>query len=416
MPPSADELLQYVINNGMIDLPNIEKQINMKTQQLYLSKHKYSIWENKNHQWCTYLPKDGANNNRMLYKRKTREQINDLIINYYKEQEANPTVDDIFKEYNDHRRELKKVSESTIWRDTKRYQRYFSSFGKLKIKSIDEIAIEDFLEKQIAEFNLTSKEFTSIKGIVRGIFQRAKKLKLTNINIVTVLSNLDVSDHRFRPTIVDDEKEIFFDDEMQKIIEYCYNNPRAVNTGIALLFATGLRIGELATLKKSDFNGLTFKVQRTETRYQDPNTKKYVYGIKEFPKTKAGYRTVVIPRSFEWILDRIDFNDNESEFIFHNKGNRLRTEAYAVQIRRLNKKLGITQKSAHKIRKTYCSILLDNKVDTKLIQNQVGHADISVTENFYHRNRKTLDKKIDIISAIPEFAINGYQSNCSRIQ
>lgn len=56
------------------------------------------------------------------------------------------------------------------------------------------------------------------------------------------------------------------------------------------------------------------------------------------------------------------------------------------------------------IRKTYGSILLDNHVDNRLIMGQMGHTDIRCTETHYHRNRRSVQQKIQIVSAIPELS------------
>lgn len=74
-----------------------------------------------------------------------------------------------------------------------------------------------------------------------------------------------------------------------------------------------------------------------------------------------------------------------------------------MRLKRICKKRNIYHKSSHKIRKTYGTILLDNHIDNKLIMSQMGHTDIACTENHYHRNRKSLDKKSEIISNIPDF-------------
>lgn len=68
----------------------------------------------------------------------------------------------------------------------------------------------------------------------------------------------------------------------------------------------------------------------------------------------------------------------------------------------LLKKLDIYKKSPHKIRKTYGSILLDHNIDNRMIMEQMGHIDITCTENHYHRNRRNLDAKSQILSSIPE--------------
>ena len=67
------------------------------------------------------------------------------------------------------------------------------------------------------------------------------------------------------------------------------------------------------------------------------------------------------------------------------------------------KKLDIKKKSPHKLRKTYVSILLDNGVDKRLVQDVARHAQISTSERNYHRNRKSDQRKEAILSDIPEF-------------
>ena len=42
-------------------------------------------------------------------------------------------------------------------------------------------------------------------------------------------------------------------------------------------------------------------------------------------------------------------------------------------------------------------------IDNNMIIGQMGHTDILCTEKHYHRNRKNLNHKVDIINNIPEF-------------
>lgn len=79
-------------------------------------------------------------------------------------------------------------------------------------------------------------------------------------------------------------------------MKYIRNNPDVKNLGIALMFVTGIRVGELVTLKYEDFEGTMFYVKRTETRYRKTSNS-YEYGVDEFPKTPAGYRPVFIPQT-----------------------------------------------------------------------------------------------------------------------
>ena len=128
--------------------------------------------------------------------------------------------------------------------------------------------------------------------------------------------------------------------------------------------------------------------------------------MKDFPKTKAGARTVIIPNDYKWLAKKILHENPFSEYVFMRKnGSRITSNCIRRRLECINKKLGIIQKSPHKIRKTYGSILLDNKVDNKLITDVMGHTTIACTENHYHRNRKTFELKTEILSSIPEFKV-----------
>lgn len=61
--------------------------------------------------------------------------------------------------------------------------------------------------------------------------------------------------------------------------------------------------------------------------------------------------------------------------------------------------VGIPERNTHKIRKTYASILISEKVDERLITLQMGHTDISTTKGIYYFNRKSKDESKNIISS-----------------
>lgn len=367
-----------------------------------LSKHPYKIWQGTDGNWRTYLSDPDKKNGRKLIKKKEKADVENAIVDYWKEKENNPTIDEIFTEWNDRRLQLNKISNSTYLRNKQFYNRHYNEFGKRRIKTISKDEWEDFLEEQIPKFNLTSKAFGGVKGITRGFLRRAKKRKLIDFNVEELLSDLDTSETDFKKEIKEDYEEVFNEEETEVIIDYLINNLDAANIGILLMFVTGARIGEIVTLKHSDFELNTFKVRRTETRFRDENNN-YVLKVKEYPKTRAGVRTVVIPKDFEWICTKIKLLNPFGEYIFINtKGERMSTQSMRMRLKHICCKLNIYPKSPHKIRKTYGTILLDNHIDKRLIMGQMGHTDIICTENHYHRNRRSLDKKTEILSNIPD--------------
>ena len=95
------------------------------------------------------------------------------------------------------------------------------------------------------------------------------------------------------------------------------------------------------------------------------------------------------------------------EYIFvGQKKQRINVSSVRTRLNTITGKLGIAHKSPHKIRKTYGSILLDNNLDREFVKTQMGHSQISMTENVYHRNRRDIEKKQNMISQIPDFAVS----------
>lgn len=160
---------------------------------------------------------------------------------------------------------------------------------------------------------------------------------------------------------------------------------------------TGIRGGELAALTHDDIMDGWIRICKTETHYNG------MYLVKDSAKTPAGTRTVVVPTAYKWLLQELIGLNSCSEYIFVNKdGKRLITNCFRGRLRRICRKLGISELSPHKIRKTYITILLDNGADRKLIEKQVGHTDIACSEEHYHRDRRSLKEKINITDSIAE--------------
>lgn len=161
---------------------------------------------------------------------------------------------------------------------------------------------------------------------------------------------MELPQKAFRKVIKEDDEEVFNDEELEKLLTYLSAAPDILNLGITLMFCTGCRVRELVAIKWSDVLGNSIKIRRTEITYKN-DIGEIIFEIRDYPKTEAGIR----------------------------------------------------KKSPHKLRKTFVSILLDNGVDKRLVQDVAGHAQISTSERNYHRNRKSDQRKEEILSELPEF-------------
>lgn len=160
--------------------------------------------------------------------------------------------------------------------------------------------------------------------------------------------------------------------------------------GIALLFQTGLRCGELVALKEEDFDPrkktLSIRESETRTYKQDKNGTFVFNGVDVgLPKKTASIRTIPLSEEACRILELIITTNKANHqydagylFVYNNR--RIQTAAILKKIYSLCDALGYEKRSTHKIRKTVLSIALDTSLkndiaDISAIRLFAGHVD-----------------------------------------
>ncbi len=392
---TKNEVLNYAIEHGIIDLSYIENKIEMNKREELLKKHPYEIWIGKDNRYYTYFPE--KDNKRMLKSRNTRQKIEDCIVDFWKQEMENPTIYELYIEWVDGKLKREEITITTKNRYDRQYKESMIEFGKNRIKAIEEYDIEKFLLEAIHVHKMTAKGFSNLRTLILGIFKLAKKKKLVQYSIKNVIDDMDISRKLFRKVKHEDDELIFMDEEVEKVLNYFKQHKLDLkDLGILLLFYTGMRPGELSALTWDDVNGNIIKIHSTEIRYENEN-KEYIYEVRDFPKTEAGIRDVIVPQSQLWILKEIKTLNPSGKYVFEQHGQRIRTCLFDDRIRRICSKLKIKEKSLNKIRKTYATTLIDKRVDDSLIIAQMGHTDITTTKNYYYKNRKNMQQKSLII-------------------
>lgn len=393
-------LLKYATDHGIIDIPQVMQEIEVSIRKEILDKHPYTIWQGDRGYFFTYLPNGKS---RVRVKRKNLSDLEDVIVKFWKDNDDNPTIAEIFAMWSNWKLTNNKIEKSTYDRIIVLFNKHFLYFGKKKIKNVIEKEYVDFLEKEITRCNLTSKSFANLKSLVRGMLKFAKKKNYISFNVDAMLSEIDVSDKEFKMIVHEDKAEVFDEEELSILTNYLTENLDAKNQAILLMRITGMRVGEVTALSPTDITDDYIFVHRTETRSIDDGKVNYI--IRDFPKTEAGVRFVVIPKDYIWLTKLIRKGSDEDKYAFMMKGCRITGAAVRDRLIRICNKLEIFRKTPHKLRKTYVSMLLDSGVDTRTIIDQVGHTDINISENYYHRNRKTIEKKQDILSKVSELTM-----------
>lgn len=396
---SDAELLKFAIENGILNEELVRQQIEMQRRKELLEKHPYEIYVGKDGNWYTYLP---CEEGRKKVKAKTEALVQNKVVAFWREKVSNPCMEEMFHDWIDEKLFRNEIGRSTYDRYKIDFYRYFTDIQKKKIRSIDEMFLEDFIRDAIGKHCMTSKQFSNFRTLIYGLFKYAKRKRYINFSITYMIRDMDISARAFKKVAKRPDNEVYSLEEKKVMEEYLINNLDIINLGLLLTFKTGLRVGELSTLKVEDVKDYTIFVNRTETKFRDENGK-MTYGIKDFPKSEAGVRFAIIPYQYEWIIDKILELERVGEFLFEKNGRRIKTYSFRKRLRYIcEAKIGMQVKSPHKIRKTYGTILLDGNVQESTILDAMGHTDIGCTKGHYYYGRKGIEEKRRELSGVVE--------------
>lgn len=405
---SKKEMLNYAIVNGIIDLSAIQDSIIMNERKKYLEKHIFSTWQGNDDKYYTYLPDDNNKRGKRLLKRTTKDALDDAIIAFYKAEENEPTVEAVFQSWIDEKLEYGEIQKQTYDKYKNNFVRFFQNknypISNRKIRYVDEEILEKFIKTVISKLELTQKAYSDMRILINGIFKYAKRHGHTQISITQFMGDLELSRRMFKRVVKRKEDEVFLEDEIPMIIDYLRKENDIRSLGLLLVFQSGLRVGELSALKPADIVKKQLKnsdkvkkyisVTRTEVKYRNENGS-WVQDVREYPKTEAGIRNVIVSDHAMETVARIRKINPFGEYLFMEHGQRIRGNAFNKKLNRVCKALHINKRTMHKIRKTYGTTLIDNNVDDALVAEMMGHKDISTTKKYYYYSNKSDSTKVD---------------------
>jgi integrase/recombinase XerD len=150
-------------------------------------------------------------------------------------------------------------------------------------------------------------------------------------------------------------------------------------TMLEVLYATGLRVSELVSLKHNQVNlnqGVMRVVGKGNRERMIPLGEEAVGWLQKFMNG---------PR-LEILLER------QTDFLFPTRrGDRMTRQAFWHIIKRYSKKAGVEKElSPHTLRHAFATHLLNHGADLRVVQMLLGHSDLSTTQIYTHVARERL--------------------------
>lgn len=242
----------------------------------------------------------------------------------------------------------------------------FLDFCNVDLDKIERSQINSFI-RTLHEKNFSPTSIMRKIASLRGFFKWANANSYTKTNPTLTLEQPKVPQRLPKVVSVQEIEDILNQNLslLQKVI-------------IELLYGCGLRVSELTNLSVTDYNLNGKYLECTGKGSKDrivPLGKKAISAIKDF-----------LPER-EYLLQK--YNLETDKLLINEHGKTVtRQEVYTFiheQGKRLHKSI-----SPHTLRHSFATHLIENGADLRVVQELLGHSDVSTTQLYTHISKKRL--------------------------
>ncbi len=273
------------------------------------------------------------------------------------------TNQEYYEKYLDSLRFERKLSKNTL----ASYQDNLNRFEEfITPKSIKDLKREDIEKYLKFNDNMAEKSRAHYLTVVKNFYQFLVGEDLIDYNPCETIKS---------PKISQKLPNYLTEEEINKLLDIQLNTPLDYRNKamLELLYATGTRVSELINLKLSSIN-----LEEDMIRVTGKGSKDRLSPISTMAEK---YLRIYIEEYRNSLLKQKD-----SEYLFiNNFGNPISRQGFFKNLKRIAREQGIEKEiSPHTLRHSYATHLLTNGADLRIIQELLGHSDISTTEIYTH--------------------------------
>lgn len=256
---------------------------------------------------------------------------------------------------------LSPASLSSYKQDLKHYLSYLDEQGVKSLGEVDTEILVSFI-KHLDEKGLSAKTISRTQSTLRNFHQFLLNQDVTKLNPAIKL------------TAVRGEKklpEYLTIEEMETLLATPDDTPAGVrdSTMMEVLYASGIRVSELISIKKPDVN-----TEMGFIRVRGKGNKERIVPITDFvARQLEHYMGSIRPRLLKT-------EDTEDLFIT-NRGRGFTRQGLWKTIKKYEVLSGISKNiTPHTFRHSFATHLIENGADLRAVQEMLGHSDISTTQ------------------------------------
>ncbi len=281
----------------------------------------------------------------------------------------------ILSEYLDYLEIEKGLAENTLEAYRRDLNDFFNFCGDTDVDNIQRTKINSYV-RNLHEMKYSPTSIMRKIASLRGFFKWTCVNEITRTNPALTLE---------QPKIPQKLPKVLTIEEINNLLNQDLSKLHSVIT--ELLYGCGLRVSELVNLKITDYDLKSKFLECTGKGSKDrivPLGKKAVQAIKNF-----------LPER-DYLLKK--FNLQTKFLLINEKGKKVTRQEIYTFIHEQGKKLHKSI-SPHTLRHSFATHLLENGADLRVVQELLGHSNVSTTQLYTHISKKRLKEVY--------FAING---------
>ncbi len=267
--------------------------------------------------------------------------------------------------------DVKKTSQNTemsYCRDLKKFYAYLMNNGQESLAGVDEKMIRSYLS-MLKNEGMAPASISRNVASIRALYKYYVMEGIVSENYAKKIST---------PKIVRKIPEILSSSEVVKLLEQAQgNSPKELRDKamLEMLYATGIRVSELITMRVQDIDLSLDLVTCRE---------------------KGKERTIPFGKEAEKALliylknGRPKFEDEKTDVLFLNYfGKAMSRQGFWKILKHYASEAGInTDITPHMLRHSFAAHLIENGADMKSVQEMLGHSDISSTQIYANINQQ----------------------------
>lgn len=182
---------------------------------------------------------------------------------------------------------------------------------------------------------------------------------------------------------------VFSTEEQKLFEEYLLDNLSLSTLGIYLCLYTGLRLGEICSLKWEDINlereylYIRHTVQRLPSNAKEPEEATKTKLVVTAPKSTSSLRMVPLPSFLIHYFYSFVNKFKQDVFFLTGTYEPMEPRTFQYQYKKYLKEAKLSYLNFHTLRHTFATRCITLGIDPKTLSEILGHADIKITLEYY---------------------------------